>query len=666
MPLTRQLAAIMFTDMVGYTALMQENEQLALQRRKYATKIFQASLKKHCGKLLQLYGDGTLSIFSSALNAVLSAVEMQTMFRQDPRIEVRIGIHTGDVLIDPAGIYGDGVNVASRIESLATPGAVFISEKLFDEIKNQEGISAEPLGFFELKNIRQPIQVYAIANQGIVVPKREEVKGKLKQTMNSIAVLPFVNLSADAANEFFCDGITEELINVLAKMDGLQVTSRTSAFAFKGKNEDVRAIAVKLNVQRIIEGSVRKAGNKVRITAQLINAADGYHIWSETYDRDLEDIFEVQDDLSRAIANKLRANLTTNGHESQLVKAPTQNLDAYKKYLQGVHLYVSLSPQNKNTAIELFREAIQLDPKMANAHGMLAFAYTFMGQTGVMNAKEAISLVNHHASLASEYDPDNVISLLAQCSVKFFLEWDWAHAYELVQRALELNPGDPLGHAMMAEYHHLFLEDDKAIDEMMIAYRLNPLSSDTISQLARLYMIAEKFEEAAKYAKEANALNPENIAAVNVMGYTTGLLGDWNAAAELFENTNRTLGNFPMILMGLGYSYARLNKQDETMRIISRLEKMKQEQPDANLEFMLAFLYVTINNLEKFYEYYDICISRKSFWAIELYASRPMKPIWYDPHVIDSRKKLGLPVLKCASALQTENDKSVMQLEKAN
>jgi len=310
----RQLAAIMFTDMVGYTALMQQNEQLAIQKRDRSKKIFEESLAKHDGKLLQYYGDGTMSIFSSAVNAVRSAIEMQTLFLTEPKVDVRIGLHIGDVMFDDNGIYGDSVNVASRIESLATPGGVFISEKLFDEVKNNEGITTKSLGYFELKNVKQPMQVYAITNPGLAIPSREELRGKTKAVLNGIAVLPFASLSSDPENEFFCDGMTEELINVLAKVDGLQVTSRTSAFAFKGKNEDVREIAAKLNVQKIIEGSVRKAGNKIRVTVQLINASDGNHFWSETYDRNLEDIFEIQDDIARTIANKLRENLTTEQH----------------------------------------------------------------------------------------------------------------------------------------------------------------------------------------------------------------------------------------------------------------------------------------------------------------------------------------------------------------
>ena len=210
-------------------------------------KTFQRSaggnrFSNHDGKILQYYGDGSLSIFNSAINSVNCAISIQQQLQLEPKVELRIGIHTGDVVMEEESIYGDGVNLASRIESMAVPGGVFISEKVYDEIKNHENIKTRELGFFELKNVKQPVHLFAIANHGIVVPSRDELKGKTKQPTNRLAVLPFVNMSADPENEYFSDGITEELLNALTRVDGLQVTSRTSAFAFKGKHDDIRDI----------------------------------------------------------------------------------------------------------------------------------------------------------------------------------------------------------------------------------------------------------------------------------------------------------------------------------------------------------------------------------------------------------------------------------------
>ncbi|HEX6181978.1 MAG TPA: adenylate/guanylate cyclase domain-containing protein, partial [Chitinophagaceae bacterium] len=236
----RQLAAIMFADMVGYTAVMQENEDLAKFKRQRLKEVLDGSVRDFNGKVLQYYGDGSLSIFSSSIEGVNCAIAIQQKLRQEPKVELRIGIHTGDIVIEDDLVYGDGVNLASRIESLAVPGSIFVTEKVVDDLKNQRGISALELGYFELKNVKQPVRIYSISNPGLVIPSRADLNGKLKSPTNRLAVLPFVNMSADPDNEYFSDGITEELLNALTKVDGLQVTSRTSAFAFKGKHDDIR------------------------------------------------------------------------------------------------------------------------------------------------------------------------------------------------------------------------------------------------------------------------------------------------------------------------------------------------------------------------------------------------------------------------------------------
>ncbi|MGZ8525274.1 MAG: adenylate/guanylate cyclase domain-containing protein [Chitinophagaceae bacterium] len=358
----RQLAAILFADMTGYTALMQENEQLARNKRRRLKEVLESTVGQYNGKILQYYGDGSLSIFNSAIDSVGCAIDIQQQLQQEPKVALRMGIHTGDVIVEEDAIYGDGVNLASRIESLAVAGGILISEKVNDEIKNHSAFSTREMGYFELKNIKQPVRVFAITNNGIAVPGRDELRGNTKQTKNRLAVLPFVNMSADPENEYFSDGITEELLNALTRVDGLQVTSRTSAFAFKGKNHDIRDIAIQLNVDKVLEGSVRKAGNRVRITAQLINAADGYHIWSENYDRDLTDIFEVQDEISAIIANKLRENLSLTESTEHLVKAPTTNVTAYTYFLKGLHFWNKLTPADCRKAIECFGQAIELEP----------------------------------------------------------------------------------------------------------------------------------------------------------------------------------------------------------------------------------------------------------------------------------------------------------------
>ena len=359
----RKLAAIMFADIVGYTAMMQDNEVQTKKIRDTHRKTLTSAVAEHGGNIIQFYGDGSLSIFESAVEAAACAVKIQLASLQDLKVPLRIGIHLGDVVIDEEGAFGDGVNVASRIESLAVTGSVMISDKIYDEIKNHKAYTTLSMGEFELKNVKKPIEAFVITNKGLLVPKRNELKGKLKETIKSIAVMPFVNMSADPDNEYFSDGITEELINALTRVEGLMVTSRTSSFSFKGKNEDLRAIGSQLNVQSILEGSVRKAGNRVRITAQLIKSADGYHVWSESFDRNIEDIFGVQDEISQTIANKLRTKLSIKEKSEPLVTTYTDNFKAYNSYLMGLFYFDKWTPANAEKAIEHYEHAVAEEPE---------------------------------------------------------------------------------------------------------------------------------------------------------------------------------------------------------------------------------------------------------------------------------------------------------------
>ena len=449
----RQLAAIMFSDMSGYTALMQQNEQLAKVKHRRLKEVLEASISVHQGKILQYYGDGALSIFNSAIDGVKSAIEIQIALQQEPKVELRIGIHTGDISIENETIYGDGVNLASRIESLAVPGSVFISEKVFDEIRNQENLTAREMGYFEFKNVTRPVRIFALDNIGLVVPTREALKGKTKLPTNRLAVLPFVNISADPENEYFSDGITEELLNALTKVDGLQVTSRTSAFAFKGKDIDIREIGIQLNVDRILEGSVRRAGNRARISTQLINATDGYHIWSEVYDRDLTDIFKVQDEISSIIANKLRENLTAREQAETLVKVPTQNLEAYTLFLKGLHFHNKITPKNNKKAIECFEKAITLEPDYAHAYAMAATSYAALGATGQMHPNEAFEVVHRYSDKALSLDSSLPAGYSAKGAAYLLYDWNWKKAYEFLIKAVELHPATTEAHQLLSLYY---------------------------------------------------------------------------------------------------------------------------------------------------------------------------------------------------------------------
>lgn len=628
--------------MSGYTALMQQNEQLAKIKHRRLKEVLESSVSFHHGKILQYYGDGALSIFNSAVDGVKCAVEIQQALQQEPKVDLRIGIHTGDISIENETIYGDGVNLASRIESLAVPGSIFISEKVFDEIRNQEDLTALEMGYFELKNIIKPVRIFAINNKGLVVPGRDTLKGKTKQPTNRLAVLPFVNMSADSENEYFSDGITEELLNAFTKVDGLQVTSRTSAFAFKGKNSDIREIGIQLNVDRILEGSVRRAGSRVRISAQLINAVDGYHIWSENYDRDLTDIFEVQDEISNIIANKCRENLTAKKHEEKLVKTPTQNIEAYTLFLKGLHFHNKITPKNTKKAIEFFEKAITLEPGYAHAYAMAAASYAFLGATGQMQPKEAFEIVHRYSDKALQLDSSLSAGYSAKGAAYLLYDWKWKQAYESLIKAVELHPATTEAHQLLSLYYLSTKRKNEAVDIMEKALQVDPVSPIVNQYLADAYLNAGRTDDALKQVERLLDLYPGMRVALEAKGWCTGMKGDWKKATEIFEEVHRLIKHPLKGLAPLGYAYAQSGESEKALECIRKIEQRQVEEPGTVLDIDLAMIWWSLRNKDKAFYYLFQCVEKK-MGVVAILIDHPMfKEAVYDPRYQILKEKLNL------------------------
>jgi adenylate cyclase len=638
----RQLAAILFADMTGYTALMQENEQLARSKRRRLKEVLEKTIEQFHGKILQYYGDGSLSIFSSAIDSVRCAIDIQQQLQQEPKVELRMGIHTGDVIVEDEAIYGDGVNLASRIESMAVPGGIFISEKVYDEIKNQDNIISRELGYFELKNVKQPVRLFAIANNGIVVPGRDELRGKTRQPGNRLAVLPFVNMSADPENEYFSDGITEELLNALTRVEGLQVTSRTSAFAFKGKNDDIRDIAIQLNVDKVLEGSVRKAGNRVRITAQLINAADGYHLWSESYDRNLTDIFEVQDEISGIITNRLRENLTPKEQQQHLVKVHTRNLDAYTQYLKGLHFWNKMTPADARKAIECFEKAIKGEPSYAQAYAVCAGAYAYLGSMGQMLPDTAFEIAHRYADKSLELDNTIPDGYIAKASAYILYDWKWKEGYDALQKALELNPGAVEALDLLGLYYVVMGNKELGVKTLEKASQLDPLSPMISQALATMYAFARRYDDAIKQVDKVLEINPQMRTFIEMKGWATGMRGDWKESLKYFEEVHR-LTNHPLKgLMGLGFAYAKLGMADEAMDVIRKMEQRQAEEPHAVIDADLAGVWFGLGNYDKAFHYLGQCVEKRMGPVAYFLEYPAYDGIKNDSRYLQLRQKMGL------------------------
>ncbi len=507
MPATRQLVAIMFADIAGYTAMMQEDEALAHRWIDKLKKKLTEEVTRHYGRILELKGDGALCYFSSTIEAVQAALALQLNMQSNPLVPLRIGIHTGDVVIDGDIVYGDGVNVASRLESFAVPGSIFISARVHDDIKNQKDIQTVSLGKFALKNVKQEVEIFAISNEGITVPHATVLEGKgEKLYCDCVLVLPFVNLSNDREQEYFSDGLTEELISKLSGLKDVKIISRTTSMLYKNTTKDVKTIVSETGAGYIMEGSVRKQENNVRITAQFVDATRDIHLWSESYSGTMDDIFDIQEKVSVKITAALRMHLS--GADKKLLqKRYTENTEAYQLYLQGRFFWNKRNAEGLKTAIRYFEKAIEKDPDYALAWTGLADTYSLMNEYTNVSRREVfpkqIAAV-HKALQIDNRLGEAHISLAIALMLK---EWDWQNAEKEFKLGIDLSPNYATGHHWYAEWLLFTGKMPEAYKEICLAVELDPVSPGILKDKAIHFYYNRQYNEALEVAKEALELD---------------------------------------------------------------------------------------------------------------------------------------------------------------
>jgi adenylate cyclase len=631
----RILAAIMFTDIVGYTALMQENEQKAMQDRDRHKGVLLESIERHHGKILQYYGDGTLSIFHSTIEAIDCAIRIQSILQEEPKIPLRIGVHSGDIAYDNEGIYGDGVNVASRIEGLAVAGSVLISGKVFDDIKNHPSISAVSLGSFELKNVRKPLDVYAISNKGLAVPTRKEVRSKGREKENSLAILPFVNMSPDPENEFFSDGISEAIINALTQVEGLFVTARTSSFAFKGQNKDIRELGKLLGVVYILEGSVQRYRDQIRVTAQLIDTVSGFHIFSEAYNRELIDVFSIQDDIAWLIAQKLKEKI--NLEDKALLSSPrTSNIQALDLYIKGQNKMNTGAHPNILEAMELFQQSIDLDPDFVLPYGAICKCYIFLGMWGFMDSELSNRKSREYALKALEKDPTHPTSLTAYAMISLWNDqWDFKEFESALGNAMKMAPGAAEVRMFQGLYHLMTGNLDGALTEFLLAKKLDPINPNILTRLGYTYICLEEFEKARDYLWQAHNLAHLDLYFQYILAWSYLIERRYDKADTELGKVDEARDGYQLKHGTAGYLHAIQGRPGKAHEEINYIRSQEAQGNMKFPNFNYALVYAGLNDPEKMFHHLREAIAER---PISLLFIR-VDPVWnafrQDPRYTD-------------------------------
>jgi len=445
---------------------------------------------------------------------VNAAIKIQEKCNITKDFQLRIGIHQGEVVFEGDDVFGDAVNISARIQASAKPGCIYISETVRNNVSNKKDIETRFVKDETLKNVKESVRIYEVisAYSDIISDSLLQEQSK-KSSAKSIVVLPFENMSPEKDQDYFCDGITEEIINTLAHIDSLKVIARTTSFSFKGKYADVRNIGKELGVETILEGSLRKSGDRLRITAQLIRVSDGSHIWSEKYDRQMKDVFEIQDELSLAIVEELKIKLFED-ERKQILKSNTQNLAAYNYYLKGRYYWNnSRTKEGIEKTIRYYEQAIEADPEYALAYAGLAIAHTVSADWGFMKSKKALPKIKEFQSRALELD-DSLAEIHSSLMYSYtFIEWKWEKAKEEYKKSVELNPNSPEVHHTYALFQMCLGNFDKAIHHNHIARELDPLSLIFNFAFGLILYTARQYDEAISQFRKTLSFNNNFIPA---------------------------------------------------------------------------------------------------------------------------------------------------------
>ena len=604
----RRLAAVWFADIVGFTALASRDEDAALKLKETFQSITRKVVRERGGTVVKFLGDGGMAIFPSADAAVRAGLDVRGVFESRAALagrdaNLRIGIHLGEVVSEPDGdVYGDGVNTAARIQDEAEPGQVVVSEDVWRQIRQRSGYECQALGERTLPGLEEPVQIYSVGRApeeahgepvesdekprhsgrgrrvalagavavGVVAVgwwlSSREWKGPTSaEAASSIAVLPFADLSPGGDQEYFGDGMTEELINALTRIEGLDVVSRTSAFAYKGKNLDVRDIGRRLGVGTVMEGSVRVAGGRLRITAQLIDVDDGYHLWSETYDREMADVFAIQEEIARAIVAELEPELVTSG---RIVPRRTGDPEAYRLYLQGRFFWSQRTYESTMRGIELFEAAIRADTTYAVAYTGLADSYESLRIRGFRTAAETLEKQRAAIQRSLGLDPQLSEAHKSLANLLFNQDWDWEAAGRAFERAVELDPRNAEAAHAYSHYLTAMGRTRESLDESLRALEISPYDDAIRSHLGWHYLFARD----PGRALEAMAGRMSGYHGFLARAYQ--LQGRNAEALVQCERAIAERGSDAFLMGFVGFVYAELGHEREALDVARRLEAM--------------------------------------------------------------------------------------------
>ncbi len=631
----------MFTDLVGFTALSQRDEALALRLLDQHRSLMRPIFARNKGREVKTIGDSFLIQFDSALEAVECAVEMQEVIhnqseRSSEKLEMKVGIHVGDVVYSGQDVYGDAVNIASRIEPLAKGGEICISEQVFDQVRNKVPFKLVKLDPRELKNVTVPIDVYRVE-----LPWEGPLMSSKPAQLppDRIAVLPFVNMSPDPNDEFFADGLTEELIASLALVKGLKIIARTSVMNYKKKEKNVSEIGKELGVGTVVEGSVRKAGNRIRVTVQVIDVNTEEHLWASSYENNLDDIFAVQRDIATKVAGSLPSSLPAARAQVPAMKE-TQDLKAYMFFLQGRALMYEREEAPLRQSLGFFEQAIGRDPSFSRVYAGIARCHLQLAVGGFIPWAEGIERGKAAAQKALSVGPDLAEAHALLADLSSMADEPVAMQEKEARRALELNPNLPDAYLMLSSVEGTRANLGGAVRDTETAYQLDPLSPVAIRRLGRAYFFAGRDQDAMEHWKRTVHLDP----LASNRGMTDYYLsrGELDKAEASVKELERIAPNNRLTRLARGYLAALKGDRATALEMIAKLDAaLHQGYVDSNFA---GYIYLALGDADKFFEYMASAARGHYLPAEELMFSPLFAEVRKDPRLERIFESVGITI----------------------
>ncbi len=675
----RRLAAILFTDVVGYSALMAADEERGLRVRERHRDVVRPVVERHRGEPVEVRGDECLSVFPSALDAVRCALDLLDEVEGEPDLDLHLGIHVGDVVRVGDEVSGDGVNVARRLCALTEGGGLCVSGEVRQAVRNHPDVEALPLGVRELKNVGQPVELFALGRPGRVrptglprLPRRRRRVAALaaaallaalaaaalwavrdgaptaRGPIRSIAVLPLENLTGDPGQEYFVDGMTDALITGLARIGSLRVTSRTTVLQYKHTDRPLKEIARELGVDALLEGTVLRDGDRVRITAQLIDARDDEHLWAEQFDRDLRDVLSLQSEVARGVAQQVEARLTPREEEKLAERGPVVP-EAHEAYLKGIYFAHKYTPPAALRARGHFEDAMRLDPEYPLGYAGLADAlscspmhtWLIFGEGAAAAPAAVMDLAWDLAHRAVELDADLPEAQTALGIVRIFHGWDWDGALEAMDRAVEINPSYEFARRARALTYTELGRLDEAKRDIDHALEIDPLNAQVAHMAGQIYEVRGETERAVEFYREATALDAGNPNGRHSLGLLRCRSGAVDQGIDLLREARRLSYDDPLVVGDLGWCYASSGRAEEAQALLVELAARGATEWVSPVAF--ARIHVGLQETESALSQLERAYEERDYPISELGMDQRWDPIRDEPRFRELVRKVGLP-----------------------